>query len=148
MMDDLDRMIVNSLQGGFPVCDHPFAAVAEQLGTTEEEILTRIDNLLRTGTLSRFGPMYNAEQMGGAFSLAAMMVPEPDFDQIAEIVNGYPQVAHNYRREHALNMWFVLATETPDGIDRAIGAIEERTGLKVYNFPKIEEFCIGLRFDI
>lgn len=147
-MDDLDRRIVNSLQGGFPVCNRPFAAVAEQLNATEEEILARIGHLLRAGTLSRFGPMYDAEQMGGAFSLAAMAVAESDFDQMAEIVNSYPQVAHNYRRGHTLNMWFVLATETPEGIDRAIGAIEARTGLKVYSFPKLEEFCIGLRFDI
>ena len=147
-MDAIDRRIINSLQGGFPVCDRPFAAVAEQLGATEEEIFSRIGALLQTGMLSRFGPMFDAGKMGGALSLAAMAVPEPDFDRVAEIVNGYPQVAHNYRREHTFNMWFVLATETTAEMARTISEIEEQSGLKVYNLPKIEEFYIGLRFDI
>ena len=66
-------------------------------------------------TLTRFGPMFQVERMGGAFVLAALAVPEADYERVAELVNALPEVAHNYRREHALNMWFVLATETPGG---------------------------------
>ena len=68
--------------------------------------------------------------------------------QASAIVNALPQVAHNYQREHALNMWFVLATDTSQGIADALFAIERATGLKVYNMPKQEEYFIGLRFEV
>jgi DNA-binding Lrp family transcriptional regulator len=146
-MDVLDRQIINELQGGFPLCERPYAEVAERLGTSEDELIRRIDALLTDGTLSRFGPMYHAERLGGALTLAAMQVPEADFERVAALVNAYPEVAHNYAREHALNMWFVLATESPGRIDAVIAAIEHDTGLKVYNMPKLEEFFVGLRFE-
>ncbi|MHB9117542.1 MAG: Lrp/AsnC family transcriptional regulator [Burkholderiales bacterium] len=147
-MDDTDRIIVNRLQGGFPICERPFAAVAEALGLSEDELIRRVDRMLQEKVLTRFGPMFDAEKMGGAFSLAAMRVPEAEFERIRAIVNAFPQVAHNYQREHALNMWFVLATDTPQGIADAISAIERATGLKVYNMPKQEEYFIGLRFEV
>jgi DNA-binding Lrp family transcriptional regulator len=146
-MDALDRRIVNELQGGFPLSERPYADVAARLGTDEQELMRRIDALLANGTLSRFGPMYHAERLGGALTLAAMRVPPADFERVAMLVNAHPEVAHNYRREHDFNMWFVLATETPDRIGEVIRAIEAETGLKVYNMPKLEEFFVGLRFE-
>jgi DNA-binding Lrp family transcriptional regulator len=86
--------------------------------------------------------------MGGAVSLCAMAVPEKNFDLIAERVNAFPQVAHNYQRDHELNMWFVLATETPQRIDAVIAEIETETGLDVINMPKQEEYFIGLRLAV
>jgi DNA-binding Lrp family transcriptional regulator len=146
-MDATDRNIINALQGGFPVCERPYAAAAADLGIAEDELLRRLERLLADGALTRFGPMYHAERLGGALTLAAMRVPEADFERVAGIVNGFPEVAHNYRREHAFNMWFVLATEHPGRITEVIGAIERATGLKVYNLPKREEFYVGLRFE-
>ncbi|UCH52723.1 MAG: AsnC family transcriptional regulator [Pseudomonadota bacterium] len=147
-MDPLDRAIVNRLQDGFPVSERPYAEVAAELGTNEEELMRRIDALLAGGTLTRFGPMYHAERMGGALTLAAMQVPEHDFERVAVLVNAHPEVAHNYAREHTFNMWFVLATETPREIDRVIDAIERETGYRVYDMPKLEEFFVGLRFPV
>ncbi len=147
-MDALDRRIVNELQGGFPLCERPYAVAAERLGTTEDELLRRLEALVANGTLSRFGPMYHAERLGGGLTLAAMKVPAADFDRVAALVNAHPEVAHNYEREHAFNMWFVLATETPERIAAVIADIERETGLKVHNMPKQAEFYVGLRFEI
>jgi len=146
-MDTLDRRIINELQGGFPLGERPYAEVAARLGTDEPELLHRLEQLLANGTLSRFGPMYHAERLGGALTLAAMQVPESDFERVAALVNAHPEVAHNYAREHHLNMWFVLATETPARVAEVIADIERETGLQVYNLPKIEEFYVGLRFE-
>jgi siroheme decarboxylase len=146
-MDHLDRAIINGLQGGFPLREHPYAEVAARLGMTEAELLQRLDAMLNDGLLTRFGPMYHAERLGGGLTLAAMQVPMQDFDRVAELVNAHPEVAHNYAREHVLNMWFVLATETPERIDAVIAAIERETGYRVYNLPKQEEFYVGLRFE-
>ena len=145
-MDDIDRRIINGLQGGFPIAEYPFAAAAAALAISEATLIDRIDRLLRNGWLSRFGPMFNADRLGGATTLAAMAVPAADFEGIAAIVNAFPEVAHNYAREHALNMWFVVATETPERIPEVLAAIETATGLPVYGMPKLEEYFVEARF--
>ena len=147
-MDEFDSAIVNCLQGGFPLVERPFAVVAAELGLAEEDLITRVRKLLEEGVLTRFGPMYQVERMGGAFSLAAMRVPPADFDRVAATVNALPEVAHNYEREHEYNMWFVLATERPEGIARAIARIERETGLPVLNFPKLREYFVGLNLAV
>lgn len=144
-MDELDRAIVDLLQDGLEVCDRPFAAPAAAIGIEEEELVERLRRLREDGTLTRFGPMYDAERLGGAVTLAAMQVPAERFDAVAAEVNAFREVAHNYEREHALNMWFVLATETPDEIPEVVDAIAARTGCMVHDMPKLEEYYIGLR---
>ena len=146
-LDDIDRAIINEYQGGFPLTETPFADVGKNLGIPAQDALARVSRLLDEGILSRFGPMYHAEKMGGGLTLAALEVPEDDYDRIAEIVNVFDEVAHNYARDHIFNMWFVLATETPEGVEKTIAEIETATGLKVHNMPRQEEFFIGLRFE-
>lgn len=144
-MDALDRRIVNALQGGFPVCERPFAEAAAGLGIDEPLLIERLQKMVECGTLSRFGPLYDAERMGGAVTLAAMAVPEERFDEVAAIVNACPEVAHNYARDHALNMWFVVAAERSDRIAAVIDGIAGATGLTVHNMPKLEEYFLELK---
>jgi DNA-binding Lrp family transcriptional regulator len=146
-IDAMDRRIINALQQRFPVCERPFLAVARELGIDEDALIARIDALLADGTLTRFGPLFDAEKLGGAFTLAAMRVPAPDFDRVAAQVNSFAEVAHNYARDHDLNMWFVLGTESPEGIPAAIAAIERTTGLPVLAFPKEREYFIELKLE-
>jgi DNA-binding Lrp family transcriptional regulator len=146
-MNEIDRRIINALQSGFSVCGRPYLQTAMELGLTEQELIDRIQALLADGTLTRFGPLYHAEQMGGALTLAAVSAPSDRFDEIAEIINAFPEVAHNYERNHELNMWFVIATETPDQLRKTLAAIEQRTGLHVYNMPKITEYFVGLKLE-
>ncbi|WP_066920565.1 Lrp/AsnC family transcriptional regulator [Steroidobacter denitrificans] len=143
-MDETDRRIINALQGGFPICEAPYREAASALELTEVDLITRLQRMLETRILTRFGPMYHAERMGGALVLAALAVPEADYEHVAGQVNALPEVAHNYRREHTLNMWFVLATEIPAGIPAAIDKIEAATGLKVHAFPKLKEYFVGM----
>lgn len=147
-LDEPDRRIINALQGGFPVCERPYARAAESLKMAEEDLVRRIGRMLDDGVVNRFGPIYNAERMGGAVTLAAMRVPEDEFDTVAEAVNAHPEVAHNYARDHDLNMWMVLSSEEPGRIPEVISEIEAETGLAVFNLPKIEEFYVGLRFEL
>lgn len=152
-MNELDKKLINLLQDGFPLTPRPFLTVAEQLSNqespvTEAEIIQHIQVLLDEGILSRFGPMYQAERMGGGLTLAAMKVAEEDYERVTEQINTFSQVAHNYRREHELNMWFVLATECPEEIEDCIEEMETVTGYHVFNMPKEEEFYVGLRFAL
>lgn len=144
-LDVIDRNILNRLQDGFPLTSRPFDDAATHLGLTGSELIDRLARLRQIGAITRFGPFYDAAAMGGAFCLCALSAPDADFDRIADLVNAHPEVAHNYARDHELNMWFVLATDMPDGIARTAARIEAETGLKVWQFPKLEEFFIGFR---
>ena len=173
-IDAVDRAIINKLQGGFPVCDRPYDAAARSMGISEDDLLSRLRNLLDRKILTRFGPMYNVERMGGEFVLAALRVPQGRFDEVAGIVNSFSEVAHNYRRDHdwnmwfvvtagvaslaqplqvavprvhELNMWFVVASDTAGAPQEVLDRIEERTGCRVYAMPKLKEYFIGLHFE-
>jgi len=147
-MDATDRRIINTLQSGIPVCDRPFEQAANALDIDEDTLIQRLIRLRKQGMLSRIGPMYHAERMGGGLTLAAMRVPKKELDRVAAQVNAFDEVAHNYERDHVFNMWFVLATETVDGIADTLSMIEKTTGYPVYNMPKLEEFYVGLRFEV
>lgn len=146
-MDKTDRAIINSLQQGFPIRERPYAEAAALLGLEEGELINRIKSMLENGVLTRFGPLFQAEKLGGAYALAAMRVPRADFDRVATIVNALPEVAHNYERDHDFNMWFVFATEKTDDIAQAVQRIERESGLRVYLMPKREEFFVGMNLS-
>jgi DNA-binding Lrp family transcriptional regulator len=146
-LDPLDRAIINGLQGGFPLDSRPFRTAATALGLDEENLMYRIRRLLEQGKLSRFGPLWNAEALGGDVCLCAMAVPPERFDEVAGQVNAHPEVAHNYQRSHALNMWFVISAERPEQIAEVAAAIERETGLDVHKMPKLNEFFIGFRVE-
>ena len=146
-LDDLDRSLINALLGGFPICSRPFASIAEGFGLEEAQVIDRLQRLLEDGVLSRFGPLFDAERMGGGLTLAAMAVPEDRFAAVAATVNAMPEVAHNYARDHRLNMWFVVATETEDEIAAVLRRIEAETGLPVLDMPKEEQFFLELKLN-
>ena len=147
ILDARDRVLINTLQDGFPLVSDAFDAAGEVMDMTGAEVVDRIGGLLDRGVLSRFGPMFDAAAMGGGFTLCALSVPEKDFDRVADIVNGFDQVAHNYARDHELNMWFVIGTECKTELKQVVAAIELATGLTVYDFPKIEEYRVHARFE-
>src|SRR5574341_870143 len=135
-MDELDRRVVSDLQAGFPLCERPYAEAARALGIDEEGLLERLRRLLETNILTRFGPLYDVERLGGALSLCAMSVPADDVARVAALVNAHPEVAHNYERAHRLNLWFVVATEKSSRIAELIEVIERQTGYPVLNLPR------------
>jgi len=144
-LDEVDRRIVNVLQDGFPICGHPYAAAARDLGLEEAALIARLRRLLDDKVLTRFGPLYNADRFGGCNVLAAMSVPKADFARVSEFINLQPEIAHNYRREHRLNMWFVGAAESPEKVEMAFRYIEDVTGYPVFRFPKEREYFVELK---
>jgi DNA-binding Lrp family transcriptional regulator len=145
VLNPTDARLIDRLQGDLPLTERPFADVGAELGLSEEEVIQRLHHLLAQGVLTRFGPLFHIERAGGQFLLAAIEVPEADFERVTALVNALPEVAHNYRREHRLNMWFVVAAETPAAVEQACQRIERETGLTVHRFPKEREYFVGLR---
>ena len=142
-----DARLIDRLQRSVPLLERPFAALAAELRLAEPQLIDRIGRLLGSGVLTRFGPLFQIERAGGQFILAALQVPEARYAEVTAQVNDLPEVAHNYRREHAFNMWFVLATEKPEGIADAIARIEAATGLAVAAFPKEREYFVEMKLD-
>jgi DNA-binding Lrp family transcriptional regulator len=143
-----DLLLIDDLHGGFPLSERPFAEVGARLGMGETQVIERLHRLLARGLLTRFGPLFQIERAGGLFVLAAMEVPEADFDRVAALLHAMPEVAHNYRREHRLNMWFVIGAESPEAAQDALGRIALATALKVLAFPKEREFHVELRLPL
>lgn len=142
------KAIINGLQGGFPLTPRPFHDAGAELGLSECELIQGVRDLVAAGQLSRFGPLWNAEMLGGDVCLAAVAVPPDRFDEVAAQVNGHPEIAHNYQRTHALNMWFVVSAEDPRRIAEVIAEIEAETGLSVHAMPKVKEFFVGFRVEV
>jgi DNA-binding Lrp family transcriptional regulator len=146
-LDDVDAALIDGYQSGFPVAARPFRLVGEELGITEAEALERVKRLREAGVFRRFGAVLNPPVIGSS-TLAAVAAPEDRFEAVAEVINGYTQVNHNYRRDHEWNMWFVVTAASRETRDRILTEIEERTGLEVLNLPMLTDYYIDLEFPV
>ncbi|SDB98325.1 Lrp/AsnC family transcriptional regulator [Natrinema hispanicum] len=153
-LTERERAVVNAFQGGFPVVERPFEPAAAAMRDTGVDIdatglLETIRELDDRGVLSRFGPLVNAQEIGGAATLVAMHAPDDRFDEIAEAVNDHREVAHNYEREHPhLNVWFVVSVADEDRVEEVLAEIEAETGQETYNLPKQREFRVEAKFYV
>ena len=143
-LSEFDRLLINAMQGDFPLTPTPFDDLADVLGHSAEDIMHGVESLLERGVITRFGPLFNIEHLGGVFSLCALKVPQERFEEVSELVNARPEVAHNYEREHEWNMWFVLATETAEELETTFNDIVSRSACPGLNLPKEQEFYVGL----
>ncbi|CAK0748455.1 siroheme decarboxylase [Gammaproteobacteria bacterium] len=144
----LARRLINRFQGGFPVTERPFLSIATALDSDEVTLIATLSQLLAEGWLSRFGPLYDPERFGGAVTLAAVAAPADRLSEVVAQINALPAVAHHYQRDHDLNLWFVVATETPDGITQTLDRITTETGLTPLNFPRQRAFYLGLWLEL
>lgn len=147
LLDEVDRRLLNDFQRDFPLTERPYAAVAAHLGVDEAEVLRRLERLSSAGAVSRVGPVLRPQRVG-ASTLAAMAVPPGHLAEVAELVNAFPEVNHNYEREHRFNLWFVLTAVDEERLAEVIEEIEARTGIGVLDLPMLEEYHIDLGFPL
>ncbi|MFC3477378.1 siroheme decarboxylase subunit beta [Halobacterium litoreum] len=146
-IDDIDARLVDEYQSGFPVRERPFEAVADELGTTPVDALERVQRLRDEGVFRRFGAVLNPPVIGSS-TLAAVKAPEDRFEEVADVINSYRQVNHNYRRAHEWNQWFVVTAASREKRDEILADIEERTGCAVLNLPMLTDYYIDLEFPV
>ena len=146
-MNDLDKHLLNDFQRDFPLVPRPFAAIAERLGVSEDAVIAAYGKLSDEKMVSRIGAIVAPNRVG-ASTLAAMAVPEAQLETVAGFVSSFAQVNHNYEREHAINLWFVVAANDSAEVDAVIDAIEAETGFAVLNLPIIEDYHLDLVFQI
>lgn len=148
-LDTVDRRLLDRLQSDFPLERRPYQRIAEELGMSEEEVITRIRGLIDRGLVRRLGPIMSLKGLGGSSTLVAMRVPDDDVERVAGVVSEYREVSHNYLRPAEYNLWFTLSSLEGDGrLEEVIREIEEKTGYKAYNLPTTRKYKIGVRFDI
>jgi DNA-binding Lrp family transcriptional regulator len=146
-LDAVDATLIDEYQSGFPVEERPFRAVGDALGVSEDEALDRVRALRERGVFRRFGAVLNPPVIGSS-TLAAVQAPEDRFDEVAAVVNDYRQVNHNYRRDHAWNMWFVVTAGSRERRDAILAEIEDRTGCQVLVLPMLTDYYIDLEFPV
>ncbi|MFC7232667.1 Lrp/AsnC family transcriptional regulator [Saliphagus sp. GCM10025308] len=146
-IDETDAAIIDGYQSGFPIAERPFRVIGDTLGIDENEALERVRRLREAGIFRRFGAVLNPPVIGSS-TLAAVKAPEDRFDEIAEVINGYRQVNHNYARDHEWNMWFVVTAGSRETRDRILEEIEERTGCTVLVLPMLTDYYIDLEFPV
>ncbi|WP_436345810.1 siroheme decarboxylase subunit beta [Natronorubrum sp. FCH18a] len=153
-LSERERAVVNAFQGGFPVVERPFGPAAAAMrdrgvDTGATALLETVRELDERGVLSRFGPLVNAQEIGGAATLVATHAPADRFDEVVDAVNAHREVAHNYEREHPhLNVWFVVSVADEERVDEVLADIEAETGQETYNLPKEQEFRVEAKFYV
>jgi DNA-binding Lrp family transcriptional regulator len=146
-LDRLEQSLLNDFQQGFPLTPAPFAEMAARLGVSEKQVLATLERLQQRGAVSRVGPVFRTHSIG-ASTLAAMCVPEARLEEVAELVNRFDAVNHNYEREHRLNLWFVATAPDEAHLQQVLAEIEEHTGIEVIALPMVEDYHIDLGFDL
>ena len=145
--DALDRRLLDEFQRGFPLTERPFARIARQLQTDEDEVIARLRRLKAEGAVSRVGAVVAPHAIGWS-TLAALAVPADRLDEVAGIVSGYPEVNHNYEREHRFNLWFVVTAEDEDAVTTVLDDIARRAGIEPLDLPLLEPFHLDLGFSL
>lgn len=140
-----ERRLILASQRDFPLVDRPFAALGARVGAEETEVLADFEALAGRGVLARIGATYRTGS-AGASVLAAISVSEADLDVVAEVINGFPEVNHNYEREHRFNLWFVVTAPDAARLDAVVDEIRRITGLAVLTLPMERAYRIDLGF--
>jgi DNA-binding Lrp family transcriptional regulator len=148
-IDAVDKAILNRIQSDFPITKRPYRAIAEYLGLSEGEVIKRVSRLKKSGIIRRIGGNFTPDKLGFVSTLCAARVPEDKISQFAEVVNRYPGVTHNYRRENSFNVWFTFIAPSMDEIDAHLQQIAAETGVKdILNLPATRVFKIKAEFKV
>lgn len=142
-----EMRLLNEFQRDFPLEPRPYQRIAEALGMAEDEVIDAYRELSARGAISRIGAVVRPNSVG-ASTLAAMRVPAGRLDEVADLVSARPEVNHNYERDHAINLWFVVTAEDRARVLGVLDEIEHATGIAVLDLPLVTPFHIDLGFDL
>ncbi|MGR9037348.1 MAG: Lrp/AsnC family transcriptional regulator [Gammaproteobacteria bacterium] len=147
MLDSLRKQLLNDFQRDFPLSERPFKEIADKIGVSEEEVLAALADLSDQDFISRIGPIIPPNHIGVS-TLVAMAVPEEDLHEVADIISRYPEVNHNYEREHRFNLWFVAVASDAGHLNTVLSSIEHETGYQTHRLPLLDDFFIDLGFKL
>ncbi len=147
MLSPLHKQLLNNYQQEFPLSPRPYLEIANHLGVTEAEVLSAFSELAEHNFISRIGPVIPPNHIGLS-TLVAMAIPRAQLTAVAHLVNRFPEVNHNYEREHRFNLWFVLIATDQQHLQTVIANIETQTGFKTMQLPLLADYFINLGFQL
>lgn len=149
LLDETDKRIINHIQSDFPVAKNPFEIIGKKLGIDEEEVIMRVQRLKEIGIIRRIGGNFRPEKLGFFSTLCAAEVPEEQIESFARVVNRFPGVTHNYKRENRFNIWFTFIAPSVEEIEKNLKIIAEQTGINtIINLPATKVFKISAEFKL
>ncbi len=143
----LEKRLLNDFQHDLPLSATPFADMARQLGVSENEVLDTVRKLQDSGVISRVGPVFTPNRIGVS-TLAAMSIPADELECVARIVSAFPEVNHNYEREHEYNLWFVVTACSEEHLEIVLHEIEQHAEYPLMSLPMLEDYFIDLGFKL
>ncbi len=144
-----DKDLLNLLQGNLPVCSHPFAKLAEELGTDEQTVLSRVQELKAEGYLRRIGTFFDSNNLGYKGTLVALKVDPAKMQTVAEAVNRYPGATHNYEREGRYNLWFTLLSPNLETEAKILDEVQSLNGVEdMLNLKAYKKYKINVQFKL
>lgn len=146
--DGLDGRILDRVQSGFPVCERPFAELADEIGIEEDELIARIKTLREQGVIRRFGAVFDSRKLGYVSTLVGVKIPnQDDIPAVAAEVNTYLEVTHNYQRVDEYNLWFTLIAASQERIEQIIQRIGSLPQVaEIRNLPALRLYKIKADF--
>jgi len=148
-MDDIDIEILRIIQEGFPLVSRPYAVIGEKAGCSEQEAFRRVMALKEAGVIRRIAASFDSRRLGYVSTLVGMRVPEKHLERVAHIVNGFPQVTHNYQREGPLNLWFTVLAESEERLRRTLDEIKGAAPeAEMFDFPAKRVFKLRVHFEV
>ncbi len=146
-LTDLEFHLLNDWQRDFPLVSRPFAELARRLDASEAQVIASLSELKARGHLSRIGAVFRPHVLGWS-TLAALAAPPEALERVAQLICDFPEVNHNYEREHAYNLWFVVTAPSRERVSAVLAEIQRQTGLKPLDLPMLEDYHIDLGFDL
>ncbi len=143
----LSARLLNDFQRDLPLVERPYSAIAASLDADEAVVIETLRRLCAEGAVARIGPVIRPHTIG-ASTLAAMRVPQARVGEVAALVSAQPEVNHNYEREHAFNLWFVMTAADASHLAEAVGRLERLTGLEIMTLPMLDDYYIDLGFEL
>jgi DNA-binding Lrp family transcriptional regulator len=148
-LDDDDRELLNAVQWDFPLVPRPYAALGERLSLTEPEVRRRIGRVKEAGVLRQLSAIFDTRALGYTSALVAAKVDPDSIDRAAELVNAHPGVSHNYKRNHAYNLWYTLAVPPGESLDEHLDVLHRQSGATVTRkLPTLKLYKIGVKLDM
>lgn len=147
MMNQLERSLLDRYQRGLPISATPWADMALELGVSEQEVLSTLQKLREQKFITRVGPVFDHHR-AGASTLVALAVPPERLEEIADFINQFDAVNHNYAREHEFNLWFVVTASDQARLQSVLDTIECATGMPMLNLPMEHAYHIDLGFKL
>jgi DNA-binding Lrp family transcriptional regulator len=147
MLTPLHKRLLNDYQRDFPLSPTPYNDIAMELGVSENEVIAAFSELDASDLITRIGPVIPPNRIGVS-TLAAIAVPETELESVAQLISAYPEVNHNYEREHRFNLWFVIIAADAQHLAQVLADMEQQTGYPVLSLPLLEDYFIDLSFQL